>query len=103
LYFLTFPFPGVVWPGIIHNDKQWQKKTWPLPLDSGRVITGPCRSFLSLRSRLHHDQSLFRLRVRRTLFVERCGHDTFLSASFVPWSTVVECGWPQMLYLMLED
>jgi len=103
LYFLTFPFPGCVWPSSIHNGKHWQKKTWPLLLDSGRVIIGPYRPFLSLKSRLHPDQSLFRLRARRTLLVEHCRYDTFLSESFVPWGTVVDCDWPQMLYLMLED
>jgi hypothetical protein len=55
------------------------------------VVIGPYRPFLSLRSRLHHDQSLFRLRARRTLFVGHCGYDTLLSESFVPWGTVVEC------------
>ena len=60
-------------------------------LDSGREIIGPYRPFLSLKSRLHPDQSLFRLRARRTLLVEHCRYDTFLSESFVPWGTVVDC------------
>jgi hypothetical protein len=67
------------------------------------MIVAPYRPCLSLRSSLHHDQSLFRLRACRTLFVENCGYDTFLSESFVPWGTIVECDLQQMLYLMLED